>query len=196
MSERLLRVESANELNQSQSDIQRDSTFHNKIPERLKRSFIMSIIFVLIGIGFWAFYKIFKTKKNHKHLHIHSEEAPIIHKHKHKHTHNITHQHKHPKDLKQSYFASFWIGILHGLAGISHFLILLPVLGFKSQTDSVLYIVGFGSGIILAMTTFAFVIGKIASSARTGHNDFFFNGIRLAGGLFAIIIGVYWCFSF
>jgi len=51
MSERLLRVESANELNQSQSDIQRDSTFHNKIPERLKRSFIMSIIFVLIGIG-------------------------------------------------------------------------------------------------------------------------------------------------
>jgi len=151
---------------------------------------------VLIGIGFWAFYKIFKTKKNHKHLHIHSEEAPIIHKHKHKHTHNITHQHKHPKDLKQSYFASFWIGILHGLAGISHFLILLPVLGFKSQTDSVLYIVGFGSGIILAMTTFAFVIGKIASSARTGHNDFFFNGIRLAGGLFAIIIGVYWCFSF
>jgi ABC-type nickel/cobalt efflux system permease component RcnA len=151
---------------------------------------------VLIGIGFWAFYKIFKTKKNHKHLHIHSEEAPIIHKHKHKHTHNITHQHKHPKDLKQSYFASFWIGILHGLAGISHFLILLPVLGFKSQTDSVLYIIGFGSGIILAMTTFAFVIGKIASSARTGHNDFFFNGIRLAGGLFAIIIGVYWCFSF
>ena len=133
---------------------------------------------VLIGIGFWAFYKIFKTKKNHKHLHIHSEEAPIIHKHKHKHTHNITHQHKHPKDLKQSYFASFWIGILHGLAGISHFLILLPVLGFKSQTDSVLYIIGFGSGIILAMTTFAFVIGKIASSARTGHNDFFFNGIE------------------
>ena len=151
---------------------------------------------VLIGIGFWAFYKIFKTKKNHKHLHIHSEEAPIIHKHKHKHTHNITHQHKHPKDLKQSYFASFWIGILHGLAGISHFLILLPVLGFKSQTDSVLYIIGFGSGIILAMTTFAFVIGKIASSARTGHNDFFFNGIRLAGGLFAIVIGIYWCFSF
>mgnify|MGYP000368211234 CR=1 FL=1 len=45
MSERLLRVESANELNQSQSDIQRDSTFHNKIPERLKRTFIMSIIF-------------------------------------------------------------------------------------------------------------------------------------------------------
>ena len=124
------------------------------------------------------------------------EEAPVIHEHSHEHAQNVTHQHKHPKDLKQSYFASFWIGILHGLAGIAHFLILLPVLGFKSQTDSLLYIVGFGSGIILAMTTFAFVMGKIASSAKAGHNDFFFNGIRLAGGLFAIVIGIYWCFSF
>ena len=151
---------------------------------------------VLIGIGFWAFYKIFRKQKHHKHLHIHSDETPIIHEHSHDHVHNITHQHKHPKNLKQSYLASFWIGILHGLAGISHFLILLPILGFKSQTDSVLYIIGFGTGIILAMTTFAFVIGKIASSAKAGHNDFFFNGIRLAGGLFAIVIGVYWCFSF
>ena len=151
---------------------------------------------VLIGIGFWAFFKIFKNQKLHKHLHIHSEEAPIIHKHSHEHAQNITHQHKHPKDLKQSYFASFWIGILHGLAGVAHFLILLPVLGFKSQADSVLYIIGFGIGIILAMTTFAFVIGKIASSAKAGHHDFFFNGIRLAGGLFAIVIGIYWCFSF
>jgi len=29
---------------------------------------------------------------------------------------------------------------------------------------------------------------------KTDHNDLFFNGIRLAGGLFAIIIGLYWIF--
>lgn len=151
---------------------------------------------VLIGIGLWAIYKIFKKQKQHKHLHIHSENTPIIHKHAHEHTYEPTHEHKHPKTIKQSYAASLSIGVLHGLAGIAHFLIFLPVLAFESQMDSMLYIVGFALGIILAMTIFAFVIGKIALSAKNGHNELFFNGIRLAGGLFAIIIGIYWCVNF
>jgi hypothetical protein len=54
---------------------------------------------------------------------------------------------------------------------------------------------GFGVGIVLAMTVFAFVIGTVANLSKNGHNDVFFKGIRLAGGLFAIVIGVYWIFS-
>lgn len=151
---------------------------------------------VLIGIGLWAIYKIFKKQEEHKHLHIHSENAPIIHKHTHVHTQETTHEHKHPKIIKQSYVASLSIGVLHGLAGIAHFLIFLPVLAFESQVDSILYIAGFAWGIILAMTIFAFVIGNIAASEKAGHNELFFNGIRMAGGLFAIIIGIYWTLSF
>ncbi|WP_445956726.1 urease accessory protein UreH domain-containing protein [Yeosuana sp.] len=147
---------------------------------------------VLIGIGIWAFYKIFKNTKKHKHLHIHSEHAPLIHKHAHSHTHLETHNHIHSKSLKQNHFTSFSIGFLHGLAGIAHFLLFLPVLGFENKSDSFLYIIGFGIGIILAMVSFAFVVGKISSIAKNGHNVVFFNGIRLAGGLFAIIIGIYW----
>jgi ABC-type nickel/cobalt efflux system permease component RcnA len=151
---------------------------------------------VLIGIGAWAIYKIFKKQEQHKHLHIHSENGPIIHKHTHDHTHESAHEHKHPKTLKQSYAASFSIGILHGLAGIAHFLLFLPILAFESQMDSILYIVGFALGIILAMTIFAFIIGKITSSKKSGHNELFLNGMRLAGGLFAIIIGAYWLVTF
>jgi hypothetical protein len=66
------------------------------------------------------------------------------------------------------------------------------VLGFDSRTDASMYIGGFGIGILLAMITYAFVIGKIASVSKNGHNEVFFKGIRLAGGLFAIVIGVYW----
>ena len=69
------------------------------------------------------------------------------------------------------------------------------MLSFDTQTDSTLYIAGFGAGIVLAMMSFAFVIGKISSISKNGHNEIFFKGIRLAGGLFAIIIGVYWMFS-
>ena len=150
---------------------------------------------VLIGIGLWSFYRIFYQRKNHKHLHIHSENTPIIHKHEHEHLHEQSHHHKHIKDLKQSNFASLSIGFLHGLAGISHFLLFLPVLGFDSQSDSVFYVFGFMAGIIIAMTTFAIVIGKMSSSIKNGHNEVLFKGIRLAGGLFAVIIGIYWLFS-
>jgi len=150
---------------------------------------------VLIGIGLWSFYRIFYQRKNHKHLHIHSENTPIIHKHEHEHLHEQSHHHKHKKDLKQSNFASLSIGFLHGLAGISHFLLFLPVLGFDSQSDSMFYVFGFMAGIIIAMTTFAIVIGKMSSSIKNGHNEVLFKGIRLAGGLFAVIIGIYWLFS-
>jgi len=150
---------------------------------------------VLIAIGIWAFYKIFKEDSTHKHLHIHSENSPIIHTHTHEHSHEKNHHHIHSKTLKQNNFASFSIGFLHGLAGIAHFLLFIPVLSFESQSDSVFYIIGFGMGIIIAMTAFAFVIGKISSKVKNGHNEVLFKGIRLAGGLFAIIIGIYWMFS-
>lgn len=149
---------------------------------------------VLIGIGVWALYKIFKKDIQHKHLHIHTENSLIIHKHKHQHSHEKSHHHVHSKELKQSNFASLSIGFLHGLAGIAHFLLFIPVLSFDTRLDSISYVFGFAIGIIIAMTTFTIVIGKISSYSKNGHNEIFFKGIRLAGGLFAIVIGVYWMF--
>jgi ABC-type nickel/cobalt efflux system permease component RcnA len=150
---------------------------------------------VLIGIGIWAFYKIFKKNNAHKHLHVHSEHAPLIHKHEHTHVVLEAHNHTHKNITQQTHFTSFSIGFLHGLAGIAHFLLFLPILGFNNQWDAFTYIIGFGTGIILAMTSYAFVIGTLASWSKNGHNDLFFNGIRMAGGLFAIIIGIYWLYG-
>ncbi|MDF0706674.1 sulfite exporter TauE/SafE family protein [Flagellimonas okinawensis] len=151
---------------------------------------------VLVGIGCWALFRIFQKRKKHKHLHLHTENQPVIHSHEHRHDGSGSHHHVHNEKIKQNNLASFSIGILHGLAGVSHFLLFLPVLGFETQSDSIAYIIGFGAGILVAMITFAFVIGKVSALAKNGHSDMFFNGIRMAGGLFAIIIGVYWIFSF
>jgi ABC-type nickel/cobalt efflux system permease component RcnA len=147
--------------------------------------------FVLIILGIWIFVRIFKEEKNHRHMHVHSEENPLIHKHSHLHNSEKTHNHKHP-NLKQGNIASLSVGFLHGLAGIAHFLLFLPVIGFESKLDSSQYIIGFGIGTLLAMISFAFVIGKISSFSKQDHNDSFFKGIRLSGGLFAFIIGIYW----
>ena len=150
---------------------------------------------VLIGVGIWAFYRIFKAPKTHKHPHIHSEKDVFIHIHQHEHNHSNSHKHTHKKEVKQNVVSSFGIGVVHGLAGVAHFLLLLPVLGFENKFEGVQYIIGFAIGTVLAMTSYALVLGKIADFSKTQHNEIFFKGIRLAGGLFAIIIGFYWLYS-
>ena len=147
---------------------------------------------VLVIIGIWAFVKIFKSEPRHKHLHIHSENQPLIHKHAHEHAHNPTHEHVHPAQEKQGYLASFWIGVLHGLAGVAHFILFIPVLGFENNSDAVIYIIGFIIGIVVAMTSFSLIVGKISGFAKNEHNQNLYKGIRLAGGIFAIVIGLYW----
>lgn len=148
---------------------------------------------VLIGVGIWSFYRIFKEKKTHKHPHIHSENVSYIHIHKHEHNPvSPTHNHTHKEAINQNTFSSFGIGFLHGLAGISHFILLLPVLGFESNSEGIQYVFGFGIGTILAMTAYAIVLSKIVFYSKQQHNEMFFKGIRFVGGLFAIIIGFYW----
>ena len=148
------------------------------------------VAIVLIGVGIWAFYRIFNEKKSHKHPHVHSEEKPYIHIHNHEHSHG--HQHTHQKEIRQNIISSFGIGFLHGLAGVAHFLLLLPALSFKTNLEGIQYVTGFAIGTVVAMSAYALIVGKIATYSKQEHNTTFFKGIRFAGGLFAILIGIYW----
>jgi hypothetical protein len=47
-------------------------------------------------------------------------------------------------------------------------------------------------GTLLAMISFAVVIGSVASFSNQKQNGTFFKGLRMAGGLFAFVIGIYW----
>lgn len=166
--------------------------FKEYIPvEKISENSEKLVAIILIAMGVWVFYQIFNEQKNHKHPHIHLEKEPFIHIHKHK-TEN--HQHTHKKKIKQNIFSSFGIGFIHGLAGVAHFLLLLPALSFKTNYESTQYIIGFAIGTIIAMSAYALVIGKIANYAKQEHNNLFFKGIQFSGGLFAIIIGIYWLF--
>ena len=152
------------------------------------------VAIVLIGVGIWAFYRIYKAPKTHKHPHIHTEKDAYIHIHKHEHNQNDVHQHTHKKVVKQNVISSFGIGFLHGLAGVAHFFLLLPVLGFENQFEGIQYVIGFAIGTVLAMSMCALVVGKLADYSKQQHNEIFFKGIRFAGGLFAIVIGFYWLY--
>lgn len=159
-----------------------------KISEHSEK-FVGVILFLL---GLWILIKIFRAnKKAHKHLHVHTEKNVLIHKHGHRHNGENNHSHSHI-NIKQSNISTLFIGLVHGLAGIAHFLLFLPVLGFTSKSESIFYIVGFAIGTLVSMTVFAFVMGKIASFSKKDHNDSFFKGIRIASALFAMVFGIYW----
>ena len=150
---------------------------------------------VLVGVGLWALWKIFKPGKVHKHPHVHDGERPYIHVHAHDHeASDLEHTHPHSKRPKQNLWSSFSIGVLHGLAGIAHFLLLLPVLGFENQGQSIQYIIGFALGTVLAMSLYAFLLGLLTQASKKEKNPSFFQGVRLAGGLFAIFVGIYWLY--
>ena len=54
------------------------------------------------------------------------------------------------------------IGALHGLAGGSHFLGLLPALAFPSAIDALIYLLAYGLGTIVAMAGFSFLVAWVA----------------------------------
>jgi ABC-type nickel/cobalt efflux system permease component RcnA len=114
---------------------------------------------ILIGLALWIFFKIFREEKQHNHTHIHAEGNPMIHTHphihveaeqifksnsqnryivsevirKHPHIHQNEKSHTHTNvNLKQGIIASLSVGFVHGLAGVAHFLLFLPVIGFAS----------------------------------------------------------------
>ncbi len=154
------------------------------------------VAIVLIGVGLWAFYSVLnKNKGVHTHPHIHDGKEPYMHVHEHDHNVDGTnHAHRHTNVEKQNQWASFGIGVLHGLAGIAHFILLLPVLGFKKQTDSFEYILGFGFGTVVAMTVYTFVLGLISKHSKKKGGVSLFRVVRLASGVFALVVGFYWLY--
>ena len=75
------------------------------------------VAIVLIVVGLWAFYRIFKEKKKHHHPHTHSDGETHIHTYT-----SSAESHTHKKKIKQNTLSSLGIGFLHGLAGVAHFI--------------------------------------------------------------------------
>jgi biotin transporter BioY len=96
---------------------------------------------------------------------------------------------------KQSYFAAAGIGIIHGFAGVSHIVSMLPTLAFSDNYDALQYLTGFGAGTIIAMIVFSFLLGLLAKKATKQKKDRIFVGINVFAGFVAIFVGVIWMWS-
>ncbi len=150
---------------------------------------------VLIGIGLWAFYRIFYRSKHvhaHPHSHTNDDGKTITHVHKHEHPAKNLHSHKHPGKINQNVFSALIIGLIHGLAGVSHLLGVLPTLAFPSNVDSALYLTGFGIGTIAAMVVFSFLLGYVSYQSSEKAKPVIFKTIQFVGAFASVFVGIYW----
>jgi ABC-type nickel/cobalt efflux system permease component RcnA len=169
--------------------------FKNIFPLELVSAYSeFSVGFVLIFIGVWAIYRTNRSVHKHQHPHFHPNTNDF-HIHPHEHHANHFHQHPHLQPIKKGLVSSFSVGVLHGFAGIAHFILFLPLLSFKTNIQSVNYILGFAVGTIFAMSFFSFVIGLLSQKSAHASQPKLFDYFRYFAGAFAIIIGFYWIFT-
>ncbi|MDO8793006.1 MAG: hypothetical protein Q7J25_00115 [Vicinamibacterales bacterium] len=136
----------------------------------------------LIGVGLWALRQglgIGTSRHVHggvAHSHMHVRSGPRV-------LQRLGHAH-----------AAFLMGILHGVAGTSHFLGVLPALALPTRAESLTYVGVFGVASIAAMTGFAAAVGAVAQRS-SAHGLAAHRFLVLAGAALAIVVGGYWLTS-
>ena len=145
--------------------------FRNIIPVDLISNYSEQIVgILLIVIGVWIFYRIFVSGKHH---------------------HHATHSHKTGNDA----ITALGIGIVHGLAGVSHLIGILPSLALPTKLDAVSYILGFGAGTIFTMALYATIMGAISSHVASSNRNKLLLAIRIAGSSAAVLVGIFWIYQ-
>ncbi len=153
---------------------------------------------ILIIIGIWVFFRLAKKKRssnNHSHIHLHQDTdgEPYAHFHAHQHTSNTEHNHMHQE--KQGILIVAGIGTIHGFAGVSHLISLLPTLAFSNQAEAVMYLVGFAAGTILSMILFSVILGFIGKSASKNNRQLPFYLVNVVAASVAIFVGIFWIYQ-
>jgi sulfite exporter TauE/SafE len=141
---------------------------------------------MLVGIGLWGLRTAYRA---HVHAHRHTHDG---HDHTHIHVHAHGHAPERPGLAKHAHFhAAMGIGVLHGVAGGSHFLGVLPALAFPTFAQAIAYLVAFAAGTIASMATFGALIDWLARSSRHGGADAY-RGLMALTSAAAAMVGGFW----
>jgi sulfite exporter TauE/SafE len=141
---------------------------------------------MLVGIGLWGLRTAYRA---HVHAHRHMHDG-------HDHTHIHVHAHGHAPEraavVSHAHFhAAMGIGVLHGVAGGSHFLGVLPALAFPTLAQAAAYLVAFAVGTIASMATFGALIDWLAR--RSGHGGAnAYRGLMALASAAAAAVGCFW----
>ncbi len=139
---------------------------------------------VLVAVGLWGLRRLLRTRI---HAHEHEHDG-VRHVHFHAHDPNCPHDHPHAHGHTHSALA---IGTLHGVAGTSHVLGVLPSLLMPTLPAAGAYLLGFGLGSIAAMSGFAWGVGRIVRLPGV-HATRLYRRLMATCSLAAIGVGCWW----
>ncbi len=139
--------------------------FRNYIPvETISKYSELVVGFVLIYIGVVAIIKINKKK-------IYSDKEV---------------------SKKKGMLLIMLIGLIHGFAGVSHIIGLLPALALPTNMAVFLYIFGFMIGTITAMIFYSQLIGIISNKFENSNNRNILLTFKSSLIIFTLAVGVFW----
>ena len=115
-----------------------------------------------------------------------------IHSHSHKHENGFAHRHYHfhsneQKNNNKHHHALTGLGLLHGIAGGSHFIAVLPALALPFTSASI-YLISYLIGSLISMNLFTFLISFTTFKAG---QKFIKRLISFVGGL-SFSMGLFW----
>lgn len=138
---------------------------------------------MLVGIGLWGLRQAM-TRHVHVHEHVHDGER---HAHIHLHGGHTAHEQLAAEAPVHAHtHAAFAVGTLHGLAGSSHFLGVLPAMAFPTMGEAAVYLASYGLGTVLAMGVFSAAMDVFARRADA------YRTVMTACSVVALVVGGYW----
>ena len=146
-----------------------------QIPESLSFWAERIVGFMLIGLGLWLLFSLWK-QSIHMHVHQHGD---------------VTHVHLSKDHSNKHNHTPILVGITHGLAGSAPVLALIPAVS-QGQLDIALgYIVLFSVGVMVSMFLFGASLGSLQKWLQNRSNRLF-NISRGAVACFSIVLGSLW----
>jgi sulfite exporter TauE/SafE len=143
----------------------------------------------LIAVGLWGARQASRLQV-HRHEHRH-DGASHAHVHVHVAGEAAAGGSPHARAPHVHTHASVAFGVLHGLAGSSHVLGILPALALPSRAQSVLYLFAYGVGTIAAMALFSWTMHAVGARARDGGVHVY-RGLLYACSALALLVGGVW----
>lgn len=141
---------------------------------------------MLVGIGLWGLRTAYR---GHVHAHRHTHDGRD---HAHIHLHAHGHAPERATAAPHAHFhAAMGIGVLHGVAGGSHFLGVLPALAFPTLAQAIAYLAAFAVGTIASMATFGALMDWLTRRSDHGGADAY-RGLMALASAAATAVGCFW----
>lgn len=143
---------------------------------------------MLVAVGAWALWSLRSLHYHgppdhgdHAHLHVHPRAR---HPHEHGHTALGGQRHHHPRGIGL-------VGMLHGLAGTTGVLALVPIGLMESRLAGLAYLLLFCAGVVAGMVMFAMVVAWALTQAA-GRSVAWGRRLSQAAAAASVLVGGVW----